>query len=141
MAKKDDDANKLWALLKKRPEIIVTLAAALGFGGEQISELANSDVPGWTLGIVVILLAGANWAAKLGKLIIELVDEFKAYRKETAERFKRGDDQFTAIIRQQDVMSKQREVDRAEIAAHAEEIERIRKHVKLPTDKVDREPS
>lgn len=116
--------------LKQHPSVLIGVATVFGVSGEQVAEILTLDVPGWVAGVLVILWAAVNYGR-------ETLNSFRSVERDVAEMkqaLKDGTDRFNAH-------SKMLNRHDAEIAAHEEEIARIRRHVKLETDKVEKDES
>lgn len=96
MARKDTDkvktadagTDKIFTWLKQHPAIVVTMATAAGVSGEHVQTLMESDIPGWLLGVVVLLFAVGSWAKKVANGMGDLVGEFREFRSDTIENQK-----------------------------------------------------
>ena len=124
-------AGKIAALLRSRPEIVVVIASAAGIKGDDILALAQIDMPGWVLGVVVLVLAaGYALRAHIAKFnetlaaLHELDAGMKArdescalFRAETLATFADGETAMTDHGRR---IGRLESIHKAEIAAYDE---------------------
>lgn len=84
--------------IKQHPTVLIGIAAATGFSGEQLMALLKEDRPGWMLGLVVLLWAAIHWGKRIADNVVALVNEFRDFRDETRERLSMGDTMLADLM-------------------------------------------
>ncbi|MCC7510210.1 MAG: hypothetical protein IT464_12690 [Planctomycetes bacterium] len=126
--------------IKQHPSVLLGIAAATGFSGEQLMLLLKEDQPGWMLGLVVLLWAGIHWGKRIADNVVALVNEFRDFRDETRERLLLGDGLLADLMASRDdlMASRAEHAERLGLLwdMHAAEVAAYREQRRRDTGKV-----
>lgn len=76
---------KLVEWVKAHPAALLAVAGLFGVSGEELSGLLTYDLPGWALGVVVLLWAAIGWARDQLKAVQNLASNFEEMKHDVRE--------------------------------------------------------